>query len=285
MRIVTLFLGAIVATGASVPSSGGRRALLRAGCSVAASSLWLPPSGIVLPASAATRLPKGAKGPTNEICRTVNGIHQKRLGGGDIIVSEMGLGTQRWGSGDFNGPDEALCHKLMDRAILEGGINLIDTAEQYPIPGNPGAFSVDGDTERIIGSWLQQDKSRRERVVLASKITGGRNVNAANIIADCEASLKRLGTDYLDVYTLHWPARYSPQSNWGQSLEYRQDVEQYSNGRASFEEIATAMGTLMKQGKIVRDALDSGTHAAPLPPLASDPESSHPCAIVYRWHG
>lgn len=250
MRIVTLFLGAIVAAGASVPSSGGRRALLRAGCSVAASSLWLPPSGLVLPASAATRLPKGAKGQTNEICRTVNGIHHKRLGGGDIIVSEMGLGTQRWGSGDFNGPDEALCHKLMDRAILEGGINLIDTAEQYPIPGNPGAFSVDGDTERIIGSWLQQDKSRRERVVLASKITGGRNVNAANIIADCEASLKRLGTDYLDVYTLHWPARYSPQSNWGQSLEYRQDVEQYSNGRASFEEIATAMGTLMKQGKI-----------------------------------
>ena len=75
------------------------------------------------------------------------------------------------------------------------GINLIDTAEQYPIPSNPAAFSVDGDTERIIGSWMAKDKSRRSKVVIASKITGGRNVNAANIISDCEASLKRLGTD------------------------------------------------------------------------------------------
>ena len=212
------------------------------------------------------------------------GMRMRPLGASSIMVSELGLGTQRWGGTDFNSPDEKTCHAMLDLAT-DAGVNLVDTAEQYPIPGNPGAFSVDGDTERIIGSWLQQDKSRRERVVLASKITGGRNVNAANIIADCEASLKRLGTDYLDVYTLHWPARYSPQSNWGQSLEYRQDVEQYSNGRASFEEIATAMGTLMKQGKIVRDASDSGTRVAPLPPLASDPESSHPCAIVYRWHG
>ena len=47
-------------------------------------------------------------------------------------------------------------------------------------------------------------------------------MNARNIIEDCEGSLRRLGTDYLDVYNLHWPARYSPQSNWGQSLEYKQ---------------------------------------------------------------
>jgi len=102
----------------------------------------------------------------------------------------------------------------MDRAILEGGVNLIDTAEQYPIPST--REKPEGDTERIIGTWLAKDKSRRSKVVIASKITGGRNVNAKNIIADCEDSLKRLGTDYLDVYNLHWPARYSPQSNWGQ---------------------------------------------------------------------
>ena len=178
----------------------------------------------------------------------MDGIRQKRLGGSDIIVSEMGLGTQRWGSTDFNAPDEAMCHKLLDRAVLGSGINLIDTAEQYPIPSD--RMRPEGDTERIIGSWLRQDRSRREKVVLASKITGGRNVNARNIIADCEASLQRLGTDYLDLYLLHWPARYSPQSNWGQSLEYKQSVEEYSSGRASFDEVASAMGKLVKEGKI-----------------------------------
>ena len=50
----------------------------------------------------------------------VDGIRQKRLGSTDIVVSEMGLGTQRWGSADFNGPDEALCHQLLDRAVLGG---------------------------------------------------------------------------------------------------------------------------------------------------------------------
>jgi len=199
-------------------------------------------------AAAASRLPAGSTGPTNEVVRTVEGIRHKRLGGSNLVVSEMGLGTQRWGSADFNGPDEALCHKLMDRAILEGGINLIDTAEQYPIPST--REKPEGNTERIIGSWLAKDKSRRSKVVIASKITGGRNVNAKNIIADCEGSLSRLGTDYLDVYTLHWPARYTPQSNWGQSLEYSQETERYSTGRASFEEIAEAMGKLMAQGKI-----------------------------------
>jgi len=222
---------------------------MRTTSAIAAGS-WLPPflQGPVAAASAASRLPASAKGATNEVVKTVDGIRQKRLGSGDIIVSELGLGTQRWGSGDFNAPDEALCHKLMDRAILESGVNLIDTAEQYPIPST--REKPEGDTERIIGSWLAKDKARRSKVVIASKITGGRNVNAKNIIADCEGSLQRLGTDYLDVYTLHWPARYSPQSNWGQSLEYKQEVEQYSSGRASFEEICEAMGKLSQQGKI-----------------------------------
>lgn len=87
-------------------------------------------------------------------------------------------------------------------------------------------------------------------MVIASKITGGRNVNAKNIVADCEASLQRLGTDYLDLYLTHWPARYSPQANWGQSLEYKQNMELYSGGRASFEEIAEAMSGLVRAGKI-----------------------------------
>ena len=163
-----------------------------------------------------------SKGPTNEVVKVVNGIKQKRLGGSDIIVSEVGLGTQRWVSTDFNAPDEDTCFEFMDQAILKGGVNLIDTAEQYPIPSD-GMQAREGDTETVIGKWIKDRKVPREEVVIATKITGGRNVTPKNTKADCEGSLKRLQSDYIDVYQLHWPQRYSPQSNWGQSLMYNID--------------------------------------------------------------
>ena len=150
---------------------------------------------------------------TNDVVSTVDGIRRKRLGNSDIAVSELALGTQRWGGADFNSPDEELCHQLLDRGVLEGGINLIDTAEQYPIPSD--RTRPEGATEEIIGRWLKKGSGRRNKVVLASKITGGRNINKRSIREDCEGSLKRLGVDTLDVYLLHWPARYTPQSNWG----------------------------------------------------------------------
>ena len=150
---------------------------------------------------------------TNDVVTTVDGIRRKRLGNSDIAVSELALGTQRWGGADFNSPDEELCHQLLDRGVLEGGINLIDTAEQYPIPSD--RTRPEGATEEIIGRWLKKGSGRRNKVVLASKITGGRNINKRSIREDCEGSLKRLGVDTLDVYLLHWPARYTPQSNWG----------------------------------------------------------------------
>ena len=89
-------------------------------------------------------------------------------------------------------------------------------------------------------------------MVIATKITGGANVTKKNIVKDLEGSLLRLKTDYVDVYTLHWPARYTPQSNWGQSLEYDVDTERqpYYRNAASFEEITEAMGSLIRQGKI-----------------------------------
>ena len=189
------------------------------------------------------------QGPTNEVVKFVNGIKHKRLGSGDIIVSELGLGTQRWMGDDFNSPNEELCFKFLDEAVLNNGINLIDTAEQYPIPSS--ASKPEGLTETIIGKWIAKDKiSRRNKLVISTKITGGRNVNKKNIINDCDGSLKRLGTDYIDVYLLHWPARYTPQSNWGQSLQYHYDTEKYYQSNAGFAEIAEAMGQLIKQGKI-----------------------------------
>jgi aryl-alcohol dehydrogenase-like predicted oxidoreductase len=86
----------------------------------------------------------------------------------------------------------------MDYAILKKGVNLIDVAEQYPIPS--GGSAKEGDTERCIGKWMKDRGVARDKVVIASKITGGRNVTPRNIKQDCEGSLKRLGTDYLDVY-------------------------------------------------------------------------------------
>lgn len=95
----------------------------------------------------------------------------------------------------------------------------------------------------------------RRKVVIATKITGGRNVTPKNIIRACDGSLKRLGVDYVDVYQLHWPARYSPQSNWGQSLAYSVEAEKSpywrgAGGPTSFEELCTAMQGLIDAGKI-----------------------------------
>jgi aryl-alcohol dehydrogenase-like predicted oxidoreductase len=185
--------------------------------------------------------------PTNAVIKTVNGIKHKRLGFGDIAVSEVGLGTQRWVSDDFNAPNEELCFKFLDESV-KNGISLVDTAEQYPIPSS--SARPEGLVETTIGKWIAKEKGRREKLVIATKITGGRNVNRKNIALDCEGSLKRLGTDYIDIYLLHWPARYTPQSNWGQSLMYHHEAEPYYQGNAGFEEIAEAMGQLIKAGKI-----------------------------------
>lgn len=192
----------------------------------------------------------GASAADAEV-QVVQGIRRKKLGFSDIYVSEMGLGSQRWGSADFNAPDEALCHQMMDRAILEGAVNLVDTAEQYPIPSD--ALKPEGLTEEIIGKWVAKDKTRRDKIVVATKITGGLNVNAQNIREDLEGSLKRLQMDHVDLYLTHWSFRMSqPQQNWGQSLQYRQTLEKIARreGQATFEEVVGAMDKLVKQGKI-----------------------------------
>jgi hypothetical protein len=180
---------------------------------------------------------------TNDVVKIVDGIRQKRLGGGDIIVSEVGLGTQRWVSEDFNAPNEKMCFNFMDRAILQSGVNFVDTAESYPIPSSQK--NPEGKVEQVVGNWMSQSPGRRQKVVISTKITGGRNVNRKNIFSSVEGSLARLGTDYIDVYSLHWPARYSPQANWGQSLNYNHESEKYYESNAGFEEIVQAMGIYM----------------------------------------
>jgi len=197
---------------------------------------------------------RNLKGTTNEVVKIVDGIKRRRLGGSDIFVSEMGLGTQRWVSGDFNAPDKEKCYAFMDEAILKRGVNLIDTAEQYPIPSN-GRNAKEGDSELLIGDWMRDRRVPRTDVVISTKITGGKNVTPRNIRKDCEGSLKRLGTDYIDVYLLHWPQRYSPQSNWGQSLKYNveEDASSYwrgDGGPTTFEELCVSMQELIDAGMI-----------------------------------
>ena len=115
-------------------------------------------------------------GRTNEVVRVVNGIKHKRLGGSGIVVSEVGLGTQRWVSADFNAPDEREVFRMMDLAIRDGGVNLIDTAEQYPIPSDDA--HPEGLAEATIGKWLATDKSLRAKTVIATKIGGGGRISS-----------------------------------------------------------------------------------------------------------
>ena len=130
-----------------------------------------------------------------------------KLGNTSIKVSKICLGTMTWGK--QNTQEEAF--EQMDYA-LEKGVNFIDTAELYPVPATPETYA---ETERIIGNWFQKT-GNREKVVLASKIAGGGDYtkhirtggfNRKNITEAVEASLKRLQTDYLDLYQLHWPDR------------------------------------------------------------------------------
>ena len=80
-------------------------------------------------------------------------------------------------------------HLSFSAVAQEGGVNLVDTAEQYPIPSD--ALRPEGLTEEIIGKWVAKDKTRRDKIVVSTKITGGLNVNAQNIRDDLDASLKR----------------------------------------------------------------------------------------------
>ncbi len=137
-------------------------------------------------------------------------MHSHKLGNTDINVSVICLGTMTWG--EQNSTAEAFAQ--MDYA-LDQGINFFDTAELYSIPPKAASY---GRTEEIIGNWLAR-RGTRERIVLASKIAGpgqdwlphiraGKTrFTRETIEAALHASLKRLQTDYLDLYQLHWPER------------------------------------------------------------------------------
>ncbi|WP_199052702.1 NADP(H)-dependent aldo-keto reductase [Aquitalea sp. ASV15] len=139
-------------------------------------------------------------------------MQYRKLGDTDVSVSVIALGTMTWGEQNT----EAEAHSQIDMALAHG-VNLIDAAEMYPVPPRP---ETQGLTESYIGSWLKKS-GLRERIVLASKAVGpatdpkrpshfrdGKpHFDRKNLTRALDDSLRRLQTDYLDLYQLHWPDR------------------------------------------------------------------------------
>ncbi|PQQ02701.1 uncharacterized protein Pyn_22330 [Prunus yedoensis var. nudiflora] len=140
-------------------------------------------------------------------------LQYNKLGDSDLVISEITLGTMTFG--EQNTEKEA--HEILSYAF-ENGINALDTSEAYPIPMKK---ETQGSTDRFISSWLKSQP--RDKVILATKVAGYSEmmshlrdnatvlrVDAANIKESVEKSLKRLGTDYIDLIQIHWPDRYVP---------------------------------------------------------------------------
>jgi aryl-alcohol dehydrogenase-like predicted oxidoreductase len=133
--------------------------------------------------------------------------HYVTLGRSGLKVSPFCLGAMTFGQEWGFGTDEATAERLMDRFIERGG-NFIDTANIY----------TGGHSERIIGDHIGRDAAKRDRVVIATKFSGnmhrgdpnGGGANRKSIFANCEASLRRLQTDYIDLYWMHWEDPFTP---------------------------------------------------------------------------
>jgi aryl-alcohol dehydrogenase-like predicted oxidoreductase len=183
-------------------------------------------------------------------------MRYSRLGRTDIHVSRICLGTMTWGEQNT----EAEAHEQLTHAV-DQGVNFIDTAEMYPVP--PKA-ETQGRTEAYIGTWLKA-QGRRDDLVIATKVAGpARNgtshirpgkvrLDRPNITAALEASLKRLQTDYVDLYQLHWPDRVAP--TFGQ----RQYVHQLDPDEVPIEETLGVLADLIASGKVRTIGLSNET--------------------------
>ena len=167
-------------------------------------------------------------------------MNYKNLGNTDLKVSTICLGTMTWG--EQNTQEEGF--DQMDYA-LDKGVNFWDTAELYSVPPKPETF---GRTEIIIGNWFKKTKKRKE-VILATKVCGpmrayvrggGYQYGKKNITEAIEGSLKRLQTDYIDLYQLHWPERdtnmfgrlgyeHTEKEDWNRFEDILEYLQIYSN--------------------------------------------------------
>lgn len=180
-----------------------------------------------------------------------------KLGQSSVEVTPICLGTMTFGEQ----VDEPDAHSILDHA-LNRGINFLDTAEMYAVPVRAETYTR---TETIIGTWLAKNPSLRKDVVVATKVAGPpRNMpwirgghpdlTAADIENACHASLKRLQTDVIDLYQIHWPVRHVPA--FGQMYF---DPDKDNPALTSIYEQLSALGRLVKAGKVREIGLSNET--------------------------
>jgi len=201
-------------------------------------------------------------------------MQTRKLGNTDIDVSLMGLGTMTWG--EQNSEQEAF--EQLDYATAHG-VNFIDAAEMYPVP--PKA-DTQGLTETYLGNWLAS-RGQRDKLVIASKVAGpgnglsylrgGPRLTREHIRQACEDSLRRLQTDYLDLYQVHWPDR---STNFFGKLGYqRMANEQFT----PIEETLGALHELVQEGKIRHIGLSNETPWGTMEYLRLARENSWPRVV------
>jgi len=173
-------------------------------------------------------------------------MNKIQLGQSDLRVTPICLGTMTFGEQ----VDEPTAHAILDRS-LERGVDFIDTAEMYAVPARKETF---GATETIIGNWFSKHPGARDKLTLATKVAGpsrgmpwvreGSGMTASDIVASCDASLKRLQTDVIDLYQIHWPERHVPAFG---NMYYDPAKE---TSATSIHEQLDALGGLVKAGKV-----------------------------------
>ncbi|OUM00997.1 aldo/keto reductase [Variovorax sp. JS1663] len=178
-----------------------------------------------------------------------------QLGQSDLRVAPICLGTMTFGEQ----VDEPTAHAILHRS-LERGVDFIDTAEMYAVPARKETC---GATETIIGNWFAKNPGAREKVVLATKVAGpsrgmpwvreGGGMTAADIVASCEGSLKRLKTDVIDLYQIHWPERHVPAFG-NMYYDPKREISQ-----TPIREQLEALAGLVKAGKVRAIGLSNET--------------------------
>ena len=182
-------------------------------------------------------------------------MNKIQLGQSDLHVTPICLGTMTFGEQ----VDEATAHAILDRS-LERGVDFIDTAEMYAVPARKETF---GATETIIGNWFAKRPGVRAKLTVATKVAGpsrgmpwvreGSGMTAADIVASCDASLKRLQTDVIDLYQIHWPERHVPAFG---NMYYDPAKE---TSQTSIHAQLDALGGLVKAGKVRAIGLSNET--------------------------
>lgn len=181
------------------------------------------------------------------------------LGKSGIDVSRICLGSMTWGLQNTQADaDEQIAYALAN------GVNFIDTAEMYAVPPTADTY---GKTEAIIGDWLSRNKQKRDDIVLATKIAGnglpwvrnGEDITRQAVIDAVESSLKRLQTDVIDLYQLHWPNRTTPHfgKHFPGNVRFSEaDTQQHT---ASMLDILEGLNDCVKAGKIKHCGLSDDT--------------------------